>query len=109
MTKKIFVAMMMALALIVVGGSFNQAEAYRVHVGYYTDTGDAAYLLTETLAGGRDNFACTVVDGRGRTVRYRFWMDRGGPYYRNSWGASAYVYGGQSPVAERIWEWVQNH
>lgn len=109
MVKKFLAAMFLAFAIVIAGGSSNQAEAYRVHVGYYNDTGDAAYLLTETIAGGRGNFSCTVVDGRGRSVRYRFWMDRGGPYYRNSWGASAYVYGGQSPVAERIWEWVQSN
>ncbi|MBR5913145.1 MAG: hypothetical protein IKZ58_02100 [Selenomonadaceae bacterium] len=107
--KKVFVTMLLAVALVFAGGSDNQAEAYRVHVGYYQDNGAAAYLLTETLAGGRSNFSCTVVTDYGEYIRYKFYRAGGGPYYKNSWGASAYVYGGESPVAERIWEWVQRN
>ena len=108
MTKKIFVAMMLAVALVIAGSQPSTAEAREVYVGTYMDDGTRAYLLTETIAGGRSNFACTVRAGRNR-IRYRFWYAGGGPYYRNSWPAEGYVYAGNAPVAERIWEWVQNN
>ncbi|MBE8951286.1 MAG: hypothetical protein SR3Q1_12000 [Quinella sp. 3Q1] len=58
------------------------------------------------MAGGRDNFSCNVITDRRNRIHYSFWYAGGGPYYSNSWGASAYVYGGSSPVAIGIWEWV---
>ena len=106
--KNFFAAVMIAFALVVVGSVGNQAEAYEVYVGNYRDNGAAAYLLTETLAGGRGNFSCTVRSGRDY-IRYNFWMAGGGPCYSNSWGASAYVYGTGSQVAIGIWEWVQRN
>lgn len=107
MTKKFLAVFLLSAALFFVGQSSN-AEAYEVYVGTYRDNGTPAYLLTETLAGGRDNFSCIVRAGRDR-IRYNFWYARGGPYYRNSWPAEGYVYGGSSPVAVGIWEWVQGH
>lgn len=107
--KKFFATILIAFALVFVGSQTNQAEAEAIFMGYYSDNGDAAYLLTETIAGGRGNFACIVRTSRGERIRYRFYMAGGGPYYTNSWGASAYVYGGSSPVAEAIWEYVNNY
>lgn len=107
--KKILATMLLAVALVFVVGQNNQAEAYQVYVGRYQDNGAEAYLLTETLSGVRSNFSCTVVTNYGEYIRYNFYRAGGGPYYSNSWGASAYVYGGSSPVAVRIWEWVQNN
>ena len=103
--KNFFAAVMMAFALIAVGSIGNQVEAREVYVGTYRDNGTSAYLLTETIAGGRGNFSCTVRAGRDY-IYYNFWMANGGPYYRNSWGASSYVYGSGSPVAIGIWEYV---
>ena len=99
--------MMIAFALFAVSIPDNQTEASSVRVGTYSD-GTPAYLLTETLAGGRTNFSCDVIAGRSR-LHYRFYITGGGPYYKNSWSAEDYVYGGESPFAERIWEWVQSH
>ena len=107
MTKKILAAMVLAFALVLAGGQTPKAEAYEVYVGTYRDDGTRAYLLTETLAGGRGNFSCTVRAGR-NYIRYSFWYAGGGPYYRNSWPAEGYVYGSGSPVAIGIWEWVNN-
>lgn len=101
--KKFLATMLLAVTLIFMGGQDNQAEAYRQHVGYYQDNGDAAYLLTESFSGSRDNFSCTVVTSRGQYVYYNFYYRGGSPYYTNSWGAAAYVYGGSSPVASNIW------
>lgn len=106
--KKFFAVFFLAATLLIVGQS-SDAQAYRVHVGNYQDNGEAAYLLTETLAGSRSNFSCTVVTDRGNRIYYNFYYASGGPYYSNSWGASAYVYGSGSPVAIGIWNWVQNH
>ncbi len=107
--KKFLATMLLAVTLIFIGGQDNQAEAYRQHVGNYQDNGDAAYLLTETLAGGRSNFSCDVVTSRGQYIHYQFYYRGGRPYYTNSWGAASYVYGSGSYVAIGIWEWVQNH
>lgn len=102
MYKKFLVAMVLAVALIVAGGV--KAEAGEVYVGTYSD-GTAAYLLTQTISGGRGNFACTVRAGRDY-IHYSFWYSNGRPYYRNDWPAEGYVYGSGSPVAIGIWEWV---
>ncbi len=107
MIKKFFAVFLLSAALLIVGQT-PKAEAYEVYVGTYRDDGTPAYLLTETLAGGRGNFACTVRAGRNH-IRYVFWYANGGPYYRNSWPAEGYVYGSGSPVAIGIWEWVQSH
>ena len=84
--KKFLATMLLAVTLIFIGGQDNQAEAYRQHVGNYQDNGDAAYLLTETLAGGRSNFSCDVVTSRGQYIHYQFYYRGGRPYYTNSWG-----------------------
>ncbi len=104
MSKKIFVAMMLAFALVIAGGV--KAEAGEVYVGTYSD-GASAYLLTHTISGGRGNFSCTVRAGRDY-IHYSFWHASGGPYYRNDWPAEGYVYGSGSPVAIGIWEWVNS-
>ena len=106
MLKKFFVLAMLTFSLILTSGISQHAEASPVFVGYYQDNGDAAYLLTETIAGGRNDFTCTVRTNRGEYIYYHFYSARGGPYYTNSWGASAYVYGGNSPVAENIWGYM---
>ena len=111
--KKFLAVMMVACALVVVGSLDNQAGAEpkaidSVFVGYYPD-GAAAYLLTDSIRGGRSNFTCTAVDSRGSYVRYNFYYANGGPYYTNNWGASAYVYGSGSQVAAGIWNWVQRY
>ncbi len=105
--KKVLATMFLAAALIFVGAQDNTAEAYRVHMGYYSD-GNAVYLLTETIAGSRSNFSCDVVAGYSR-LHYNFYYRNGSPYYRNNEGYAAYVFGGQSPVAANIWNFVQRY
>ena len=106
MFKKFAVLISLTVTLIFIGGINQNAEASAVFVGYYSDNGDAAYLLTETLVGGPDGFDCTVRTNRGESIYYSFYMRGGRPYYTNSYGAAAYVYGGASPVAVSIWEYV---
>lgn len=106
MFKKFSVMILLTFALIFAGGINQQAEASPVFVGYYQDNGDAAYLLTETIAGGSSNFSCTVRTDRGDYIYYHFYYRNGRPYYTNSWNAAAYVYGGHSPVAQNIWNYM---
>lgn len=106
MTKKIFLAVMLVFALVLAGGQTSKADAAEVFVGRYSD-GSPVYLLTHTIViRSRSPYAfnCRVRAGRDY-LDYRFYYD-GGAYYRNSEGYRGYVYGGQSPVAERIYEYV---
>lgn len=100
--KKIFSVIFLSAVLIFAGN--NSAEAREVYVGTYSD-GTAVYLLDDSLAGGASNFTCRVRAGRDY-LRYHFFMRGGGPYYTNSEGYEGYVYGGESPVAEAIWEYA---
>ncbi len=107
--KKIITMMLLAVSLIFIGSQDNQAEAAHVFVGYYQDNGDAAYLITESLAGGKSRFSCDVVTNRGDYVHYNFFIRGGDPYYTTSWYTEGYVYTNASPVAVGIWEYVQRH
>ena len=103
--KKFLSVMILAMALIFVGNS--QAEAREVYVGSYSD-GTTVYLLDDTVAGGPSSFSCTVRAGSSY-LYYDFYMRGGSPYYKNNEGYSGYVYGGQSPVAAAIWEYVHRY
>ena len=105
MLKKIFSTLLLCLALTLVGNS--QAEAREVYVGSYSD-GTSVYLLTDTVAGGPSSFDCKVRAGYDY-IQYSFFMRGSDPYYRNNEGYEGYVYGGQSPVAKSIWEWVHKY
>lgn len=109
-TRKIFVAMMLAFALIIAGSQSSTAEAREVYVGNYSD-GSAVYLLTNTVvirSYSPYNFRCRVRAGRDY-LDYHFYPSGGSPYYRNSEGYSGYVFGGQSPVAANIYRYVINN
>ena len=103
MFKKFFAVFFFAATLLIIGQS-SDAEASWIRIGTYSD-GTPAFLGTHTIAGGRGNFSCDVRAG-GAYIHYNFWYAGGGPYYRNSWPAEGYVYGSGSPVAIRIWEYV---
>ena len=103
MLKKFFSVMVLAAALILVSGQ-SQVEAREVYMGNYSD-GTAVYLITESLAGGRGNFSCRVRAGRDY-LHYNFFQKNGRPYYRNSEGYEGYVFGGASPVAANIYNYV---
>lgn len=108
--KKFFSVMLLAAALIFIGGQTNQAEASEVYVGSYSD-GSAVYLLTHTVSiNSRSpyNFSCQVRAGYDY-LRYHFYPVNGAPYYRNSEGYEGYVNGGQSPVASSIYRYVVNN
>jgi len=97
------------LAIMFTGAYTNQAEAGEVYIGTYTD-GTAAYLLTHTInitSRRPYSFTCTVYSA-GSYLHYNFFSYNGSPYYRNSWGYEGYVYGGQSPVAANIYQYVVN-
>lgn len=106
MGKKIFVAMMLAFALVIAGGGVK-AEAGEVYVGSYSD-GTSVYLLTHTVyvrSRSPYSFECRVRAG-GDYLNYSFYPSGGSPYYRNSEGYSGYVFGGNSPVAASIYRYV---
>lgn len=109
MTKKIFVAMMLAIALIVAGGA--KADAAEVYVGRYSD-GTAVYLLTHTISPAPRNtsfeFTCSVRAGRDY-IDYGFERLGGRVGYCNSEGYRGYIDDGQSPVAANIYRYVKSH
>lgn len=108
MTKKIFVAMLMACALIVAGGV--KAEAGEVYMGNYSD-GSPVYLITQTVriqSYSPYRFTCRVRAGYDY-LNYSFYPNNGSPYYRNSEGYSGYVFGGESPVAANIYRYVTSN
>ena len=110
MTKKIFIAMMLAFALVIVGGQSSKAEAGEYYVGNYSD-GTAVYLLTHTVnirSYSPYSFTCTVRAGRDY-LNYSFYPVNGSPYYRNSEGYEGYANGGSSPVASNIYRYVVNN
>ena len=109
MTKKVFVAMMLAFALVI-GGQASKADAAEIYMGNYSD-GSAVYFLPQSL--GIESyrplrFYCTVRAGRDY-LNYSFYPRGGSPYYRNSEGYEGYVFGGQSPVAANIYRHVLNN
>lgn len=109
MTRKIFVAMMLAFALVV-GGYSSQANAAEIYMGNYSD-GTAVYFLPQSLgieSYSPLRFYCTVRAGRDY-LNYNFYPYNGSPYYRNSEGYSGYVFGGASPVAANIYRHVLNN
>lgn len=107
MLKKISVMMLLMFAIMFSGVTTNEAYAREVYVGTYSD-GTAAYLLTHTInihSRRPYSFSCTVYSA-GSNLHYNFFNNNGSPYYRNSWGYEGYVYGGQSPVAANIYQYV---
>ena len=108
MIKKFFAAMVLAFALVIVGG--GKADAAEIYVGNYSD-GTPVYFLPQTLgieSYSPWRFYCTVRAGRDY-LNYNFYPYNGSPYYRNSEGYSGYVFGGQSPVAANIYRHVINN
>ena len=110
MTKKFFVAIMLACAFVIAGGLTLKAEAAEVYVGSYSD-GTTVYLLTNTVviqSWRPYRFACKVRAGYDY-LTYNFYPANGSPYYRNSEGYHGYVNSGQSPVASNIYRYVVNN
>ena len=102
--KKILSVMLLAFAIIFVS---NQAEAREVYVGRYSD-GTAVYLLTETIVTNGGSHSCRVRAGYDY-LDYRFYWWQGSAHYQNSEGYSGSVYGGASPVAAAIYNYIMNH
>ncbi len=103
--RKIFVTMMLAVALIFIG---SQAEAREVYVGSYSD-GTAVYLLTETIDRGGPgsrlrntswSLFCTV---RAGNDYLDYWFE--GTDYVNSEGYRGNINDGSSPVARAIYNY----
>lgn len=117
MIKKLFVAIMLAFAIVVSGGQVSKVEAAEVYVGSYSD-GTAVYLLTNTVNIQQRSrywihFTCRVRAG-GDYLHYNFTSRDGAgrnpdPYYINSEGYEGYVFGTNSPVAENIYRYVVNN
>lgn len=109
--KRFGLAVMVALAFFIAGGGTPTAEARNVYVGTYSDDGSDAYLMTETVnihSRGPLSFSCTVY-ATGDYLRYNFFWRNGQSYYRNSWGYEGYTFGGQSPVAAGIYNYVAHN
>ena len=98
--RKIFVAMMLAVALVFVG---SQAEAREVYVGTYSD-GTDVYILTETIKSngrqGVQDYTCTVRFG---SDYLDYWFE--GTDYVNSEGYRVNINDGSSPVARAIYNY----
>ena len=110
MTKKIFMAMILAFAIVIAGGQTSKADAAEIYMGNYSD-GTAVYFLPQSLgieSYSPLRFYCTVRAGRDY-LNYNFYPYNGSPYYRNSEGYHGYVFGGQSPVAANIYRHVRNN
>ena len=103
--KKFLSVMLLAIILIFVEGS--QAEAREVYVGRYSD-GSAVYLLTETIVNNGGSHSCRVRAGYDY-LDYRFYWWQGQAHYQNSEGYSGRVYGGASPVAAEIYNYIMSH
>ena len=103
--KNVLAIMMMAFALVVVGSLDNQAEAYEVYVGTYSD-GTAVYLLTESIDKKSRNTSyettCTLRAGN-VYLDYGFERMDGRIGYRNSEGYHGYIDDGSSPIAYKIY------
>ena len=110
MIRKISLMMLLAVAILITGAQANRAEAYEQYVGTYSD-GTSAYLLTQSVniqSRRPYTFTCTV-RYTGNYLYYSFFPVNGSPYYRNSEGYEAYVFGGESPVAANIYRYVTNN
>lgn len=103
MAKKFLATFVLALSLIFISNS--QVEAREVFMGYYSD-GTPVYYLTDSLGGDPDTFYCRVRAGRDY-LDYDFCFKNGKPYYTNSEGYRGYVFGGQSPIAAAIWNYIR--
>ena len=107
--KKLFLTMMLAVALIVVGAQTNKAEAYELYVGTYTDGYDV-YLLTETVNGENARFfKCTVRAKKGNDIAYidyNFAYGRGFHFKTSTDATWKDVYG--SKIASNIHEYARS-
>jgi len=108
MLKKFFLALAV-VASLVVAAPMETASADSYYMGTYSNGGDA-YLLSETVnifSWSPLKFNCTVYDGS--YLYYRFFQRSGSPYYTNSAGYEGYVFGGASPIAANIYNFVRNN
>ena len=109
MVKRVFLVFALAVSLMA-GVPLASASAESYYMGTYSDGSDA-YLLSETVSifdYAPLRFKCTVFYGD-TYIYYRFFQRNGSPYYRNSEGYEAYVFGGESPVAANIYRFVSNN
>jgi len=108
MMKKMFVTLFLSFAIIMLGT--QNSEAAERYMGTYSD-GTDAYLLTHSVnvtSYHPYTFTCTV-RYTGNYLHYSFFPRHGSPYYRNSEGYEGYVFGGESPIAANIYNYVVNH
>ena len=112
MLRKIFASVLVVMALAFAPCcSDSVSEASPVYMGTYSDDGEAAYLLTDTVRIYNLyplNFSCSVLSA-GVYYNYHFFSKNGSPYYRNSGGYEADVFGGQSPIAANIYRFVRDN
>lgn len=107
MIRKFLMACCLAVALINFAETAPTAEARDYYIGTYSD-GTNAFLVTESVHISSYHpytFTCTV-HYAGNYIYYAFFPVNGNPYYRNSEGYEAYVFGSGSPVAENIYKFV---
>ena len=102
--------MIVFVVMLILSYGQRTGAAQAVYMGQYND-GASAYLLTDTVNIKSYHpyiFTC-IVDSDGEYLFYVFFPVNGSPYYKNSEGYEAYVFGGQSPIAARIYRYVVNH
>lgn len=110
MFKRILTAICLALSFTFVTVPPQQAMASAQYLGQYSD-GTDAYLLTDTIdliSYSPYVFTC-FVQYETTSLYYEFFTRGGRPYYKNSEGYEGYVYGGESPVAASIYNYVIAH
>lgn len=110
MFKRIFTVFCLALSLVFSAAPPQQALAYAHYLGQYSD-GTDAYLLTDTIhliSYTPYVFTC-FVQYKDTSLFYEFFTRGGRPYYKNTEGYEGYVYGGESPVAASIYNYVIAH
>ena len=108
--RRFFVLFAIATAFIATA-PMATASAESYYMGTYSD-GTDAYLLSETVRVydyAPLEFKCTVFYGSNNYLYYRFYNVNGRPYYSNSEGYHAYVFGGESPIAANIYRFVRDN
>ena len=117
MIKRLAMTMLIAVSLIIVGGSSNKADAYNVHIGTYS-TGYEAYIMTETIsfnsayAADATSAYCTIRAIKGNSVLYidyNYWKDHNNNWrYSNSQGYSGRI-GSSANISRKALYYILGH
>ena len=106
--KRFLTTIVLLVALVVISGQSNRADAYELHVGSLND-GRMVYLVTESIRlVSSASFECDTV-ARGYSteyISYMFWRSRNGVFYTNTRGYTRKA--SESNIARNILNYVRN-